>query len=94
MALGHGGAGAPTLANVGADMAIYAPIWNVDAVTGAWSVGAIDQFRRDLADEALAIWRVFVRTAGASGMDAEAATDAWILRRQHMNGVAQAGSVP
>ena len=92
IALGHGGAGAPTLAAVAADMAIYAPAWNVDAVAGAWAVGAIDQLRRDLADEALAIWRIFVRSAGVSGLGAEGATDAWVLRRQRMNAVAPSGS--
>ncbi len=93
IALGHGGAGAPTLAAVAADMAIYAPAWNVDAVAGAWAVGAIDQLRRDLADEALALWRIFVRSAGVTGLGAEAATDAWVLRRQRMNAMAPSGSV-
>lgn len=53
----------------------------------AWGIGDVDQIRRDLADEAMAIWRVFVRTAGLSGLDVEAATDAWVLRRQRMNAV-------
>lgn len=92
MALGHGGAGAPTLAAIAADMAIYAPTWNVDATAGAWAIGEVGQLRRDLADEALAIWRTFVRSAGVSGLGAEAATDAWVLRRHRMNAVAPTGS--
>lgn len=94
VALTHGGANAPTLAKIAADMAIYAPGWNADAITGAWATGAVDQLRRDLADEALAIWRTFVRSAGVSGLSADAATDAWVLRRQRMNAVAHTGSTP
>ncbi len=81
IALRHGGAGAPTLNEAASDMAIYAPVWNVEVITGAWAIGAVDRLRRDLADEAMAIWRTFVRTAGVTGLDAEAATDAWVLRR-------------
>lgn len=94
VALANGGAAAPPLATVAADMAIYAPAWNLNAVTGAWGIGAIDMLCRDLADEALAIWRTFVRSAGVSGLDAEEATDAWVLRRQRMNAVARTGSTP
>ena len=94
VALGRGGAGAPTLAEVASDMAIYAPAWSIDATAGAWAIGAVDQLRRDLADEALAIWRTFVRSAGMSGLGAEAATDAWVLRRQRMNAVARTGGPP
>jgi hypothetical protein len=92
IALAHGGAGAPTLATVAADMAIYAPTWTVDGTTGAWAVGAVDQLRRHLGDEALAIWRTFVRTAGVTGLSAEAATDAWVLRRQRMNALTRTDS--
>lgn len=92
MAVGHGGAGATALATVATDMAIHAPTWNDDAITGAWAIGAVDDLRRDLADEALAIWRIFIRTAGAVGLDAEAATDAWLFRRQRINAVARTGS--
>lgn len=92
MALEHGGAGAPTLAEVATDMAIHAPAWNIDAMTAAWAIGKVDQLRRDLADEVLAIWRTFVRSAGVSGLGAEAATDAWVLRRQGMNAVAPTDS--
>ncbi|WP_375271098.1 hypothetical protein [Sphingomonas sp.] len=91
MSLWHGGAGAPPLTRVAADMAIHAPARKADALMGAWSIGNVDQLRRDLADEAMAIWRVFVRTAGLTGLDAEAATDAWVLRRQRMNAVARTG---
>lgn len=87
IALEHGGAGAPTLAEVATNMAIYAPAWNIDAITAAWAIGDVDQLRRDLADEVLAIWRTFVRSAGVSGLGAEGATDAWALRRQRMNEV-------
>jgi hypothetical protein len=92
MALQHGGAGAPAFAEVAKDMAIYAPAWNIDAMTGDWAVGATDRLRRDLADEALAIWRTFVRAASVSGLEAEAATDAWVLRRWRMNAVVPTGS--
>jgi hypothetical protein len=87
LSLRNGGVGAPPLADIAADMAIHAPSWNADAVMAAWGIGDVNQIRRDLADEAMAIWRVFVRTAGLSGMDVEAATDAWVLRRQRMNAV-------
>jgi hypothetical protein len=91
MSLWHGGASAPPLTGIAGDMAIHAPAWKADALMGAWSIGNIDQLRRDLADEAMAIWRVFVRTADLTGLDAEAATDAWVLRRHRMNAVARAG---
>lgn len=87
MSLGHGGAGALPLAGIAADMAIHAPTWSEDALTSAWATGDVDPLRRDLADEAMAIWRVFLRTAGVTGLDAEEATDAWVLRRQRMNAV-------
>lgn len=74
--------GGASLATTAADMAIYAPSWNADAVFTAWSTGMIDQVHRDLADEALAIWRTFVRSSGLSNVDAEAATDAWVARKQ------------
>ena len=35
MALGHGGASAPALAEVANDMAIFAPAWDMDIMTGA-----------------------------------------------------------
>ena len=91
MSLWNGGAGAPPLVGIAADMAIHAPTWEADALMGAWAIGNVDQLRRDLADEAMAIWRVFVRTCGLTGLDAEAATDAWVLRRQRMNAVARTG---
>ena len=93
LALKHGGAGAPTLANIAADMAIYAPAWNANAVTSAWTAGAVDQIRHDLADEALAIWRTFVRSAGVTGLSAEAATDAWVLRRQRTDAVTRTSNL-
>lgn len=88
----YGGAGAPTLAEVATDMAIYAPTWNSDAMTAAWAIGEVGELRRDLADEVLAIWRSFVRSAGVSGLGAEAATDVWVRRRQRMNAVAPTDS--
>lgn len=81
MSLWHGGTGAPPLADIAADMAISAPTREADALMGAWAIGDVDPLRRDLADEAMAIWRIFVRTGGLTGLDAEAATDAWVLRR-------------
>jgi hypothetical protein len=84
LSLGYGGAGAPPLAAIAADMAIYAPSWDDDALSSAWATGAVDGLRRDLADEAMALWRVFVRTAGLAGMDAEAATDDWVRRRKQL----------
>jgi hypothetical protein len=80
VALGHGGAGAPTLAAVATDMAIYAPTWNADAVLGGWACGRTAEIRWGLADEALAIWRVALRSSGVNGAGAEAATDAWTAR--------------
>lgn len=93
LSLRNGGAGALPLADIAADMAIHAPSWNADAVMAAWGMGDVDQIRRGLADEAMAIWRVFIRTAGLSGMDVEAATDAWVLRRQRMNAVERVSRV-
>ena len=87
MSLWHGGAGAPALADVATDMAIHAPAREADAIMGAWAIGDVDHLRRDLADEAMAIWRIFARTCGATDLDAEAATDAWVLRRERMNAV-------
>lgn len=79
LALGHGTA---SLAETAADLAIRAPAWSAHSVSRGWAAGQVDRIRQDLADEALAIWRVFVRTAGFAGLDAETATDAWIMRRR------------
>jgi hypothetical protein len=84
LALGHGRASFTTIA---ADMAIRAPDWDADAVSGSWTSGRTDRLRHDLADEALAIWRVFVRSAGLAGLDAEAATDAWVAQRKRLHDV-------
>jgi len=92
VALKYGGAGAPPLAVVATDMAIYAPAWDADKVIGAWAIGSVDQLRHDLADEALALWRIFVRTAGVAGLKAEAQTDAWVLRRQGLRVVDRAAA--
>ena len=61
----------------------------------AWHLSktANAKIAKTAADEAMAIWRVFVRTAGLSGMDVEAATDAWVLRRQRMNAVERVSNV-
>lgn len=77
LALGNGSV---PLATFAADQAIYAPTWNTDVNIDDWAAGWVDRLRHDLADEALAIWRVFVRSAGLPGIDAEAATDAWVAR--------------
>ncbi|NJR78746.1 hypothetical protein [Sphingomonas corticis] len=88
LALGHGTA---ALATIAADMAIRAPQWDADTVSCAWASGRIEGVRYDLADEALAIWRVFVRAAGLAGLDAEAATDAWVAQRKRLRLVKRAG---
>lgn len=82
LAIEHGGAGAPSLEEVAAGMAIYAPSWNAEVLLGRWGIGDTLRLQRDVADEALAIWRVFVRSAGMGGLGAEAATDAWVRRLQ------------
>lgn len=87
VALGRGAAGAQTLAAAASNMAIYSPAWNAEAVFSAWATGLVTSLRHDLADEALAIWRVFVRSAGLAGVEAEAATDAWLTRRDRLRTV-------
>lgn len=87
LALGYGAA---SLATVAADMAIRAPDWGADPVAGGRVSGRTDRLRHDLADEALAIWRVFVRSAGLAGLDAEAATDAWVTHRRRLRIVKRA----
>lgn len=88
LALGHG---TEPLATIAADMAIRAPEWDADTVSGAWASGWTERLRHDLGDEALAIWRVFVRSAGLTGLDAEVATDAWVTQRRHLRVVKRAG---
>ena len=88
LALREGGAAAPPLKAVAEEMAIFAPAMDADAMTAERRSGLVDQRRRDLGDEALALWRVFVRSAGLSGLGAEAATDAWVMRLQSLRLVA------
>lgn len=88
LALGYGTA---PLATIAADMAIRAPDWNADAESGAWASGRHETLRHDLADEAMAIWRVFVRSAGLTGVDAEAATEVWAAQRKHLRVVKRMG---
>lgn len=78
MAIGNGTA---SLAATASGMAIYTPTWDADAVFSDWATGQTDRLRQDIADEALAIWLVFLRSAGLAGQDAETATDAWSARR-------------
>ncbi|WP_394440064.1 hypothetical protein ACGGKE_03490 [Sphingobium naphthae] len=92
LSLPHGGAGAPPLATVAEEMAIRSPKLDREIVLSAWATGRTDQLGHDLADEALAIWRVFVRTAGLAGIGAEAATDDWMRRRKRMRVVTRADS--
>ena len=89
LALGHGAA---SLATIAADQAIYAPAWDAEANIDDWAAGHVDRLRRDLADEALAIWTLFVRCAGLTGIDAEAATDAWVARRRALRLVTRTDS--
>lgn len=92
LSLPRGGAAAPPLAEVAKEMAIRSPKLDRETVLGAWATGQTDQLGYDLADEALAIWRVFVRTAGLAGIGAEAATDDWMRRRRRMRVVTPSGS--
>ena len=92
LSLSHGGAGSPPLTAVAEEMAIRSPKLDRETIFSAWATGRADQLGRDLADEALAIWRVFVRTAGMAGIGAEAATDDWMRRRKRMRVVARADS--
>lgn len=87
LALGHGTA---LLATIAADMAIRAPNWDADTLAGGWASGRTEGLRHDLADEAMAIWRMFVRSAGLTGLDAEAATDAWVAHRKRLRVVKRA----
>lgn len=84
------GSGTAPFATTAADMAIHAPSWDADTVFEAWASGRIDGLRHDLGDEALAIWRMFVRSAGLAGVEAEAATDAWVAQRKRLRVVKRA----
>lgn len=92
MSLGRGGAAAPPLADVAEEMAIYAPRRDPVRTFSAWATGKVSGHRQDVEDEALSIWRVFVRVAGPTGADAEAATDSWIRQSGQLCLVARAGS--
>lgn len=77
VALDHGGAAAGTLAAAAEEQAIYSPHWNADAVLASWGVGQLDTLRRDLADEAVALWRLFASGAPRTQhLAEEAITDA------------------
>lgn len=82
LALPVGGAGAPPFAGIAIEQAIYAPGWDAAKIESAWATGRMTGLRHDLADEAIAMWRLFLRRGGLSGVDAEAATDAWVERRR------------
>lgn len=91
LSLQHGGASAPSFTAMAAEMAIRSPDWNADVVLAKWAIGDVHQIRHDLADEALALWRVFVRMAGVAGIDAEAQTDEWVRQRKRMRVVTRTG---
>ncbi|WP_129586413.1 hypothetical protein [Sphingomonas montana] len=82
MALPRGRAGFPTLATAAADWAIYAPTWRDEDIFSAWATGRTDPLRRDLADEALALWRMHVRAEGMARIDKAEATDAWVAAQK------------
>ncbi|CAM3231592.1 YprB ribonuclease H-like domain-containing protein [Sphingomonas antarctica] len=91
MALCHGGMGAPPLATVARTTAIDAPDMDADGIASAWASGEVRQLHADLADEALALWRIFVRAAGSPGVEVDVATDAWLERRKSLRLIEQTG---
>ena len=89
LALDHGGASAPPLVDVAADMAIAAALTTPEERMSAWAVGDTGRLRVDAADDALAAWRLFLRFAGTSGLNAEASTEEWIRRRKAVQAVSR-----
>ena len=84
LAIGHGGAAAAPLPDVAADNAIGCPTTAGQQRLSDWSWGEIDRLRADAADEALALWCLFLRKSHLSGLEAEAATDQWRRRRSRL----------
>jgi hypothetical protein len=91
LAIEHGGAAAPPLREIAQDLAIASPTLAPDEIFNAWAFCTLETIRSDLATEALVLWEVFLRGAGLSGMEAEAATIAWMSRRRVVRPVSGAG---
>lgn len=80
MALCHGGMGAAPIAKVACQTAIEPSLPDAGEIADARVRDDLSQVRATLSDEALVLWRMFIRSAGKADIDADAATEAWLKR--------------
>lgn len=79
-ALDHGGVAAPPLDQVAREAGF--PIDTLDEAKrfNAWAFSSLDGVRRQLEQEAIALWRIWLEQ-GCNHVDAIAATEAWLSGR-------------
>lgn len=79
LAIPHGGAGASLLADVAAARGINVASLSDTEAESAWAFGNVDPLRADVAQRAIAAWRLWLAEANGAGAEALAAFEAWIL---------------
>ncbi len=77
LAVHHGGAGAPPLAEIAAGHGIAVPVVDPAAVESAWGFGERAWLRDHVEAEALAAWRLWLAESNGTAKSASAAFDAW-----------------
>ncbi|MBY0521533.1 MAG: hypothetical protein K2P79_14025 [Sphingomonas sp.] len=77
LAIHHGGAGAPPLAEVAAGNGIEAPAADPAAVESAWGFGERAWLRDHVEAEAVAVWRLWLAESNGTAKSASDAFDAW-----------------
>jgi len=68
---------APTLAEVGARHGIDAPPLDPAAAASAWGFGERRWLRNLVAEEAVAVWRLWLAESNGLAAEASAAFEAW-----------------
>ncbi len=77
LAVHHGGAGAPPLAEIAAGHGIAVPVADPAAVESAWGFGERAWLRDHVEAEAVAVWRLWLAESNGTAGDASAAFGAW-----------------
>lgn len=78
VAIEHGGAGAPLFSTVAAAGGIAVAELGEESLFTSWAFGTLDGVSAALADEAVALWRFWVASAGGAAAGAATATAQWL----------------
>lgn len=77
LAIAHGGVSAPPLTEAAARHGIDAPPTDPAAVASAWGFGERRWLRDVVAEEAVAVWRLWLAESNGMAAEASAAFEAW-----------------